>query len=112
MRSNTALGRTLRSAETNCGPTPAGERRRPLSSTSVRCEPRPRRPTVLTPGPPSETYPRKVLLIWAVPDVTFESCKISATEREPTSAESALVITVTGDAVLKLLVRMRDPVTT
>ncbi|MNN30590.1 hypothetical protein D3C81_1442440 [compost metagenome] len=54
-RSIMAVGRTFRSAEPTEPREPAGETRRPFSSTRVRLGPMPRRPIVLAPGPPSVT---------------------------------------------------------
>ena len=112
MRCTTALGRTLRSAETSWLPEPAGDRRRPLSRTRVRCAPRPRRPMVLAAWPPSDRKPRKLPLICEVPEVTVADCRVSAGERVPARTWSSRVRMSTFCGVLKLSRRMREPVTT
>ena len=48
-------GRTLRSKDETPPRVPAGPARRPLSRTSVRFGPRPRRSIVCAPGPPLVT---------------------------------------------------------
>ena len=83
MRWTTEVGSVLRSAATSCAPTPAGARRRPLSRTSVRDAPRPRRPTVFAPWPLSERKPRKLPLICDVPEVTVRDWRASVVERVP-----------------------------
>ena len=78
----------------------------------MRCEPNPRRPTVLAPCPPSDRKPRNALLICDVPEVIEALCKVSAVPLAPARTWSSRVTMVTGDGVLKLLRRRRDPVTT
>jgi hypothetical protein len=55
MRSMMELGSVFRSAAPTEPRVPEGDMRRPFSSTNERVGPKPRRPTVLAPGPPSVT---------------------------------------------------------
>lgn len=112
MRSTMALGRTFRSAGATWPRVPAGARRRPLSRTSVRTAPRPRRLTVLAPGPPSVTKPRKVLVTCCVPDVTVEPWRISVVLAVPARTDSPRVMISTGEELENSSRRRRDPVTT
>ena len=91
--------------------TPDGDQRRPLTSTRVRWAPRPRSETLAAPGPPSVRKPWKASLICS-PEAAVEPRRISSVLTRPARAERSEVMISTGDAVSKLLRRMREPVTT
>src|SRR6185369_15724090 len=73
---------------------------------------RPRRPTVLTAWPPSETKPRNEPLICDVPEVIVALCSVSAVLVVPARMLSLRVTMSTFCGVLKLSRRMREPVMT
>lgn len=56
--------------------------------------------------------PLKKLLIWLDPAAAVELCKMLEASIWPDSVEFAVVMTVNGDALLKVLREMREPVTT
>ncbi len=105
IRSMAATGIEFRSTE-SLAPFPPGTNRRPLSSTSVRAGPRPRRATRVAPLPPLLTW-----VLMALP-CSGRLCRKSPIETLPLATTWSLLITVTGAGVVRSLRRMRDPVTT
>ena len=105
-------GSTLRSAAANWPREPAGDRRRPFSSSSVRLAPRPRSDKVLAPGPFSVTKPVVWSLICCEPEASVEDCRISAADIRPSSEVCSVVMICTGEAAVNSVRRRREPVTT
>ena len=85
-------------------------KRRPSTSTSVRSMPRLRRSTVETP-PPEVRKLEFVRLSVGVPKVGFLSSS-SCVLRMPVAAMSSEEMVCTGDGESRLVLTMREPVTT
>lgn len=107
-------GSTLRSNDETPPRVPAGPARRPLSSTSVRLAPRPRRSIVCAPGPPFVTkFDEIAEVIWVEPAATGELCSIEATSDLPSRIEISGSMIEIGSGLLNgVTARMREPVTT
>jgi len=56
--------------------------------------------------------PEKKLLIWLEPAAAVDPCRISAASSVPDKTAFSLVMTVKGEAELKVSRRIREPVTT
>ena len=106
-------GRTLRSNDDTPPRVPAGPARRPLSRTSVRLAPRPRRSMVCAPGPPLVTKLDEIAaVIWVEPAAIGDDCRVSPRLSLPSRWAVVGSIRETGSGLVNSGDRMRVPVTT
>ena len=91
----------------------AGPALRPLSSTSVRLAPRPRRSIVWAPGPPLVTrFEESAAVICAEPAAIGDDCRVSAKSSLPSRFAILGSIDETGSGLVNSGCLMREPVTT
>ena len=94
-------------------PIPEGPARRPLSSTSVRLAPRPRREIVDVPRPPFSTNTLVIAEVTCgAPAATVVVCNKEATSLMPRAAAASVRITSIGAALVNVSLRIREPVAT
>ena len=104
-RSTAAVGMVFRSTAVPA-PTPPLTMRLPSTSTSVRCEPRSRRFTCVSPSPPLFT------LVFSAPPCSGCCWRNSPIVATPLAVIWSRLITETGAGVVRSLRRTREPVTT
>ena len=89
---------------------PAGPARRPFNRIRVRFAPRPRRPTVSAPVPPSVTKPTvKAAVIWLEPAAAVLVLNNSPSVFRPSCSASSTLIMSIGVSLANSSVRIREP---